>query len=84
MIEIRLVAIASLADDMGTRFISVNTQQGVSARDIIIEGCAQSNVDAKMIIDQIQLVAFEHNRIDLDDPIMRSGELAMMPPITGG
>ncbi len=84
MIELKVMVLASLVDLVGKSEFSLKVEKGASVSDVIQLVAEECDIESGLLASEIQLVAFNHHRVDFDTPIVIGGELALMPPITGG
>jgi len=81
-ISLDIVMIASLQDLASNCTLEVPV--GCKVSDAIAKFSKAQAIDLEPLLAEIQLVSLNHQRVHLDQEILEPGELALMPPITGG
>jgi len=81
-LSINVVLIASLQEQGCNAPLSI--EAGSSVRDTVAKFCNTQGINLDMLLGEVQLVSLNHQRVQLDHAITENGELALMPPITGG
>ena len=75
---------ASVKEKMGVDIMEIPVENDISVRDILLQAVEKAGVDPVILINNSLLFAVNQETVDLDQKVVDSDEVAVLPPLSGG